>query len=102
MDDGTVRPKPDRCGQERIHLEHAVRCSGGHYEAAGAWREVRIQILRFSVKNAILSLVFALMAFSAHADTLRVLYGDAHFPVGPVWHLGQLYYVEYDLNSVTS
>src|SRR5260370_38060494 len=56
----------------------------------------------FPVKSAILSLVFALMGFAAHADTLRVLNGDAHFPEGPVWHHGKLYYVEYDRNSVTA
>ena len=42
------------------------------------------------------------MGFAAHADTLRVLNGDAHFAEGPVWYHGKLYYVEYDRNSVTT
>jgi gluconolactonase len=30
----------------------------------------------------------------------RVLNDDAHFPEGPVWYRGKLYYVEYDRNTV--
>src|SRR5260370_3689679 len=63
---------------------------------------LRIRRGRVPVKNAILSLVFVLMGFAAHADTLRVLNGDVHFPEGPVWYHGKLYYVEYDRNSVTT
>ena len=32
---------------------------------------------------------------------LSVLNPDAHFPEGPIWHDGRLYYVEYDRNTVT-
>jgi gluconolactonase len=32
---------------------------------------------------------------------LSVLNQDAHFPEGPIWHDGKLYYVEYDRNTVT-
>ena len=32
---------------------------------------------------------------------ISVLNPDAHFPEGPIWHDGKLYYVEYDRNTVT-
>jgi len=35
----------------------------------------------------------------AHAG-VQVLNDDAHFPEGPVWYQGKLYYVEYDRNTV--
>jgi gluconolactonase len=38
-------------------------------------------------------------ACAAHAG-VRVLNDDAHFPEGPVWYRGKLYYVEYDRNAV--
>jgi sugar lactone lactonase YvrE len=44
----------------------------------------------------------AVIAFVAHADGVRVLNDDVHFPEGPVWYHGKLYYVEYDRNSVTT
>jgi sugar lactone lactonase YvrE len=44
----------------------------------------------------------AAIACVAHADDVRVLNDDAHFPEGPVWYRGKLYYVEYDRNSVTA
>ena len=34
------------------------------------------------------------------ALAFTVLNGDAHFPEGPIWHDGKLYYVEYDRNTV--
>jgi gluconolactonase len=38
----------------------------------------------------------------ALADTnIRILNSDAHFPEGPVWYRGKLYYVEYGRNTVT-
>jgi sugar lactone lactonase YvrE len=56
---------------------------------------------RVPVKNAILGSVFALaVAFAARGDTIRILNGDVHFPEGPIWYHGKLYYVEYDRNSV--
>ena len=44
--------------------------------------------------------IFAIsLACGAHAG-VRVLNDDAHFPEGPVWYQGKLYYVEYDRNAV--
>ena len=54
------------------------------------------------MKNAILGVFASALAFGAHGDTLRILNGDVHFPEGPVWYQGKLYYVEYDRNSVTT
>ena len=52
-------------------------------------------------------LVFLLLAASitslAEADSsLKILNSDAHFPEGPAWYRGKLYYVEYDRNTVTT
>jgi sugar lactone lactonase YvrE len=41
----------------------------------------------------------ALVRFADAGDIL-VLNKDAHFPEGPVWYRGKLYYVEYDRNAV--
>jgi gluconolactonase len=40
---------------------------------------------------------------SAHAapPPFQILNDDVHFPEGPIWHAGKLYYVEYDRNTVT-
>jgi gluconolactonase len=54
------------------------------------------------LKRHLLSLVFAAAAASQAADGVRVLNDDAHFPEGPAWYHGKLYYVEYDRNSVTT
>jgi sugar lactone lactonase YvrE len=55
------------------------------------------------MKNPLLSMVFAAaIAFDAHAAGIQVLNSDAHFPEGPVWYHGKLYYVEYDRNTVTA
>jgi gluconolactonase len=40
------------------------------------------------------------LACGAGAGGIRVLNEDAHFPEGPVWYQGKLYYVEYDRNAV--
>src|SRR6266852_905831 len=72
------------------------------------WREILRPVSRsrtetFSMKNPLFSIVFtAAIAFDAHAAGIQVLNGDAHFPEGPVWHRGKLYYVEYDRNTVTA
>ena len=42
------------------------------------------------------------LAFQAHAGGVQILNPDVHFPEGPVWYHGKLYYVEYDRNSVTT
>lgn len=34
------------------------------------------------------------------AAGVQVLNGDAHYPEGPIWFQGKLYYVEYDRNAV--
>ena len=55
------------------------------------------------MKHHLLSLVVAAaLASHAHADGVRVLNDDAHFPEGPVWWHGKLYYVEYDRNTVAT
>jgi gluconolactonase len=35
------------------------------------------------------------------AADFKILNDDAHYPEGPVWYQGKLYYVEYDRNTVT-
>jgi gluconolactonase len=37
----------------------------------------------------------------AHCAGFQILNGDAHYPEGPDWYQGKLYYVEYDRNTVT-
>ena len=55
------------------------------------------------MNNILLSIVFAVaLPFAADADSVQVLNGDVHFPEGPVWYHGKLYYVEYDRNTVTT
>jgi sugar lactone lactonase YvrE len=44
------------------------------------------------------ALLIASLGFSAE---FSVISGDAHYPEGPAWHLGKLYYVEYDRSTVT-
>jgi gluconolactonase len=38
---------------------------------------------------------------AAAAAPIKVLNDDVHFPEGPIWHSGKLYYVEYDRNTIT-
>ena len=55
------------------------------------------------MKNKLIGIIFAAAgACAAHADDVRVLNDDVHFPEGPIWHHGKLYYVEYDRNTVTT
>jgi gluconolactonase len=51
---------------------------------------------------AITIVLMAVCALDAHADGVQILNADAHFPEGPIWYHGKLYYVEYDRNSVTA
>jgi gluconolactonase len=51
---------------------------------------------------AITIVLMAVFALDAHADGVQILNADAHFPEGPIWYHGKLYYVEYDRNSVTA
>jgi gluconolactonase len=45
--------------------------------------------------------VFCAAALSCHAQGgVKVLNNDAHYPEGPIWFQGKLYYVEYDRNTV--
>jgi gluconolactonase len=62
----------------------------------------RIDQKGVAVKSILLALL-ALAGFAshAHADVVQVINADAHFPEGPIWYHGKLYYVEYDRNSVT-
>ena len=54
-------------------------------------------------KHLLLVLVAASLTSSALADSsAKILNSDAHFPEGPVWYRGKLYYVEYDRNTVTA
>ncbi len=51
------------------------------------------------------STIIALLIFPAsmpcRADSgVQVLNADAHYPEGPIWFQGKLYYVEYDRNAV--
>jgi sugar lactone lactonase YvrE len=39
--------------------------------------------------------------FPADGSSVTVLNDDVHFPEGPIWHAGKLYYVEYDRNTVS-
>jgi gluconolactonase len=56
-----------------------------------------------TLRKHILFLLIAVSVTSlAVADTgIRILNSDAHFPEGPVWYRGKLYYVEYGRNTVT-
>ena len=52
---------------------------------------------RYRLMSWLLAAGFAM----AHAAGIKILNPDAHYPEGPVWHEGKLYYVEYDRNTVT-
>src|ERR1700687_4047083 len=55
-----------------------------------------------NLNRYLFGLIFALgLSAGVRADGLQVVNDDAHFPEGPVWHHGKLYYVEYDRNTVT-
>jgi gluconolactonase len=47
-------------------------------------------------------LLAAAVTFNARAGAIQILNDDVHFPEGPIWYHGKLYYVEYDRNSVTA
>jgi gluconolactonase len=49
---------------------------------------------------AALLLAARLAGGAAGVAEVRVLNDDAHFPEGPVWYRGKLYYVEYDRSAV--
>lgn len=41
----------------------------------------------------------AAVSWAAHSS-VKVLNADVHYPEGPIWYQGKLYYVEYDRNAV--
>jgi gluconolactonase len=52
-------------------------------------------------KRILFSLIAVSLTAFALADTgVKILNSDAHFPEGPVWYRGKLYYVEYGRNTV--
>jgi gluconolactonase len=52
------------------------------------------------LKTFILSLFCAAGLGVGAPSGVQVLNDDAHYPEGPIWHQGKLYYVEYDRNTV--
>jgi sugar lactone lactonase YvrE len=46
-------------------------------------------------------LVAICLTMSVQAGPFQILNDDVHFPEGPIWKSGKLYYVEYDRNTVT-
>lgn len=56
---------------------------------------IRMQHRRFA-----LALVAVARLASAAPHGVTVVNADAHFPEGPIWAAGRLYYVEYDRNTV--
>jgi gluconolactonase len=42
-----------------------------------------------------------LLAMPVQAARVEIVNDDVHFPEGPIWRDGKLYYVEYDRNTVT-
>ncbi len=49
----------------------------------------------------IVCMVFCAVGMACRAGSgIKVLNDDAHYPEGPVWYQGRLYYVEYDRNAV--
>ena len=54
-----------------------------------------------NILRTVISLVSVCLAMPAYAAQFQILNDDVHFPEGPIWHAGKLYYVEYDRNTVT-
>jgi len=46
--------------------------------------------------------LFALAAAAAFGSGINVINDDVHFPEGPVWYHGKLFYVEYDRNTIVA
>ncbi len=53
-------------------------------------------------KKCLFSVLLLISASSYAAEGVKVINDDVHFPEGPIWYHGKLYYVEYDRNSVTT
>jgi gluconolactonase len=56
--------------------------------------------MMFATGALMLATMLATPLASGAQSGARVLNDDAHFPEGPVWYRGKLYYVEYDRNTV--
>lgn len=57
----------------------------------------------FAMRKICAAAFFCAAAFtSAAQSSVKVLNADAHYPEGPIWYQGKLYYVEYDRNTVTT
>lgn len=52
--------------------------------------------------SALVLAAAAATACTARAGGIEIVNPDAHFPEGPIWYHGKLYYVEYDRNTVTT
>ena len=51
-------------------------------------------------RRSTLASILLVGASSAHAADVQVINGDSYFPEGPLWHGGQLYYVEYSAHRL--
>jgi sugar lactone lactonase YvrE len=51
--------------------------------------------------RAAICLVAIWLAMPVQAARFQVVNDDVHFPEGPIWKAGKLYYVEYDRNTIT-
>lgn len=54
-----------------------------------------------NILRAASGLLWACLALPLQAASVQILNNDVHFPEGPIWHAGKLYYVEYDRNTIT-
>lgn len=53
------------------------------------------------IASTLIAIVFCAASISCLAESgVQVLNNDAHYPEGPIWFQGKLYYVEYDRNAV--
>lgn len=57
--------------------------------------------MRSSLRRWLALCLVPAAALAAAGGQVRVLNDDVHFPEGPFWYQGKLYYVEYDRNTVT-
>jgi sugar lactone lactonase YvrE len=58
------------------------------------------RVLGFGLCAMIAGMAFEGPASLAADPSIKVLNNDAHYPEGPIWYQGKLYYVEYDRNAV--
>src|SRR4029077_15525608 len=60
----------------------------------------RMKIREKSMGRSLWALMLAAPLACGADSGVQVLNDDAHFPEGPVWYQGKLYYVEYGRNAV--